>query len=164
VTYKSNYRVRGRSRVKYKAPAVDYVERRTTRVVRPVKLDFAQRLERGQRTVKELQLPPSELERASRYRETIEEQIRDAEHPTREEAAPPAEKRRAVGDRDQRERPQEKSRETRERKEPRKDGKDRPSKQEPKTRDAGKDRNTGKDRDAGKGGDAGKRTPKKKKG
>jgi hypothetical protein len=160
VSYKSNYRVKARSSVKYKAPPAEYVERSAGKTLRAVPIEFARRVERGDRIIKQLQLPPSEAERADRYRKDIEEQIREKNPPEREIRKP--ERPARQGDQDVREpeRRKEPARDTKDRKKFRKrdnppqkkePAKKEPRKKEPRKKEPAKKERDGKDKDTSRG-------------
>jgi hypothetical protein len=144
-----------------------------------VPIEFARRVERGDHIIKQLRLPPSEAERADRYRKEIEEQIREKNPPERDIRKP--ERPPRPGDQNVREpeRRKEPARETKDRKKfkkrdnppqkkepvkkrPAKKGEGRDSNDKDTDRGFEKKRDSGRDGDSGR--DSGKRAPKKKKG
>lgn len=190
VAYKENYRVKGRSTVKYKSPEPGFVERQSNTVVRSIPLQY-EKLGRGEEKLRRVELPPQERERVARYRENIEKRIRDTNPQPRErdsEVRRPPEEREPpeTRERDTRQREPDK-RDTRVRRPPERRKKDGDSGDTNRGGDSGKDRGTrepqkkkdtggdsGKDRGAREpqkkdsGGDSGKdrgtRPPQKKKG
>jgi len=177
VGYKQNYQVKARSTVKYKAPQVDYVERSTNSVVKPVEVSLFDRFTKGDRSIKQMRLPDTEVKRVDRYRERVEQKIRDTNPPDvrQERGREPVQDDRIVPERkdrdtqpERREPPTRKKEATK--KEPTKKGRDKPVKQDPdppkaKKPDAPqKQEPEKKDTNTEPKKDPGKRTPKKKKG